>query len=627
MTKKNLNFNSNTIDIEYSSGLHRKILTANEIKTRLKENTWFLDGVTPYLNKMLDLLDEDRLILFLTDAEGCILHIVTSEKVSEILTQKFMIPGSFPQPNTVLFDAIDKVLKTHQGAKVITGNAPIDNLLGNWICWAYPICIHPNQISGTLALCIPEQSASNPLQALLCQTVNCIKQELSYLEEKKKAAKLIDQQVNLFNRYAHADVIVDKSGKILLVSNEACLMLGISRSEIEQKSITKFIPSWAAITYTDGKWAEVENTEVEISLVPNSGLYLLNSKAISRTSNRIEEQVCTIRSLKQVLNETNRYMGNTARVWFDDLLGTSPQLKRVVKEAKAIAQTNLPVMLLGEKHTGRLAIAQAIHNHSSRSDFGFIQVNVNAMSSEKLEKVLWGYTESGKANPRKTPKPGAFEFANGGTLYINEIGLLSPSVQDKIFDVIQSGKVSRQGSPIKTSIDVRVICTSSIDLSQKIEAGEFRIDLFYALSSASLRIPPLRERRPDIPLLLNHYLAIKAKELDMKKLEIPKKIMLILRRYEWPGNFKELVELSQRIILDKGNMFKTFKNERDFKRRNLYLEQLKEVESVTSLEEHEKELIVKAYHAFDGSISKASRRLGISRNTLYLKLKKYGIDA
>lgn len=627
MTKKNSNFNSNTIDIENSNGLHRKILTSNEIKTRLKENTWFLDGVTPYLNKMLDLLDEDRLILFLTDAEGCILHIVTSEKVSEILTQRFMIPGSFPQPSTVLFDAIDKVLTTHQGAKVITGNAPIDNLLGKWICWAYPISIHPNQISGTLALCIPEQSASNPLQALLCQTVNCIKQELSYLEEKKKAAKLIDQQVNLFNRYAHADVIVDKSGKILLVSNEACHMLGISRSEIELKSISKFIPNWAAITYTDGKWAEVENTEVEISHVPNSGLYLLNSKAISRTSNRIEEQVCTIRSLKQVLNETNKYMGNTARVWFDDLLGTSPQLKRVVKEAKAIAQTNLPVMLLGEKHTGRLAIAQAIHNHSSRSDFGFIQVDVNAMSSERLEEVLWGYTESGKANPRKTPKPGAFEFANGGTLYINEIGLLSPSVQDKIFEVIQSGKVSRLGSPIKTSVDVRVICTSSIDLSQKIEAGEFRIDLFYALSSASLRITPLRERRPDIPLLLNHYLAIKAKELDMKKLEIPKKIMLILRRYEWPENFKELVELSQRIILDKGNMFKTFKNERDFKRRNLYLEQLKEVESVTSLEEHEKELIVKAYHAFDGSISKASRRLGISRNTLYLKLKKYGIDA
>lgn len=627
MTKKRTNISSNTMDIDNSNGLQRKMLTANEIKTRLKENTWFLDGVTPYLNKMLDFLDEDRLILFLTDTEGCILHIVTSEKISEILTLRFMIPGSFPQPNTVLFDAIDKVLTTQHGAQVTTGKAPIDNLQDNWICWAYPINIHPNTISGTLALCIPEQSASNPLHALLCQTVNCIKQELSFLEEKNKAAKLIDQQVNLFNRYAHADLIVDKSGKIQLVSNEACHMLGITRAEIEHKSISKFIPSWPAITYTDGKWTEIENTEVEISNVPNSGLYLINSKAISRTSNRIDEQICNIRSLKQVLNETNKYMGNTARAWFDDLLGTSPQLKRVIKEAKAIAQTNMPVMLLGEKYTGRLAIAQAIHNHSSRSEFGFIQVDATALSSERLEEVLWGYTESGKANPKKTPKPGAFEFANGGTLYINEIGLLSQSLQNKIFDVIHSGKVNRIGSSFKTTVDVRIICTSSIDLSQKIEAGEFRIDLFYDLSSASLRIPPLRERRADIPLLINHYLGLKAKELDMKKLEIPKKIMLILRRYEWPENFKELVELSQRIILDKGNMFKTFKNERDFKRRNLYLEQLKEVESVTSLEEHEKELIIKAYHAFDGSISKASRRLGISRNTLYLKLKKYGIDA
>lgn len=604
----------------------RLILTTSEIKTRLKENSWILDSATPYLNKLFDFLDEDRIILLLTDAEGCILHIVSNHEISQQLAQKFIIPGSFPAPNTIFHEVINKVIASKLGADVTQGNAPAD-LKGQWICWAYPIAIYPNQISGILSLCIPKQVSSIPLHALLAQTANCIKQELSYADEKMRTAKLVEQQVNLYNKYPHADIIIDKAGRIQLVSHEACSMLNISRNDIESKSISKYIPNWNSLTFAGGKWLQIENIEAEVINVPNNGLYLLNTKAINRSSNRVDEQVCTIRSMKQVLNETNKYVGNTAHAWFDDILGNSPILKRLLKEAKAIALTNHHIMLLGEKNTGRNAIAQAIHNFSLRSSFGFVQVDVSTLSNEKLEETLWGYSQNENSNLRKKSKPGAFEFANGGTLYINEIGLLKPSLQDKIFDVIHTGNVSRLGSDTKISVDVRIICTSSIDLSKKIEANDFRIDLFYTLSSASLRIPPLRERRPDIPNLLDHYLAIKAKELDMKKLDIPKKIMLILRRYEWPENLKELIELSERIILDKGNMFKTFKNELDFKHKNLYLEQLKAKESITSLEIHEKDLIIRAYHAFDGSISKASRRLGISRNTLYLKLKKYGIDA
>jgi transcriptional regulator with PAS, ATPase and Fis domain len=614
-------------ETEGNSGVKRKILTANEIKKRLKAKSWLIDCSAPYINKMFNLLDNQNIILFLTDTEGCILHIVSSEAVSEVLTGKYIIPGSYPPQSTILYSSIEEALKTLNEATSEGSDSLLDDKQGQWISWTSLLLVTSSHAVGTLTLYLPKGVATKTLYAVYSQTVNCIKQEVSFNEEKQQAIKLKEQQLNLFNRYAQADLVIDRSGHINLASDVACSLLGIDKNDIERKSIEKFIPSWESITYLDGKWVEVENREVFLTNVENSGFYLLNSKAIMRTQSKFDEQIYTLRSMKQVLNEANKYIGNTAYVHFDDIIGASVPLKRMLKEAKTIAKADLPVMLLGEKHTGRETLAQAIHSHSQRSLFGFVRVDVGALSAEGVEEALWGYNENHKPHLKRLPKPGAFEFANGGTLYINEIGLLPKLVQDKIFDVMQTQKVKRLGSDRHTTIDVRIICSSSFDLSHKIEANEFRIDLFYTLSTASLRVPPLRERRADIAMLMSHYMGIKSRELGMKPVDIPKKISLILKRYEWPENFKEMIELTERIIRDKGKMFKTFKNERDFKKRNLYLEQLKEVESIVSVEEHERELIIRAYHAFNGSISKASRALGISRNTLYLKLKKYGVDA
>jgi transcriptional regulator with PAS, ATPase and Fis domain len=610
-----------------ASGIERKVHTANEIKKRLKANNWLIDGAAPFINKMFTLMNEQDIVLVLTDTEGCIMHIVSSEHISKSLSAKYIIPGSYPPQNSIILNTIEDAIKFHKEAQADGTETLVKEKPEKRISWTCPLVLLANHMVGTLTMYFPKEIESKTLFALFSQTSNCIKQELSFFEEKRQATKLKEQQLNFFNRYAQAELIVDRNGYINLASNEACTLFGVEKTNIERKKITQFIPNWDAISHHDSKWVEVENREVFLTNVENSGFYLLNSKAVMRTQNKFDEQICTFRSMRQVLNEANKYIGNTAYVYFEDIIGASVPMKRMTKEAKSIAKTELPVMLLGEKYTGRETLAQAIHNHSKRTNFGFVRVDVSALSTDQLEETLWGYTENHKPHLRRMPKPGAFEFANGGTLYINEIGLLPKPIQDKVFDVIKTQKVGRLGSTRQTTIDVRIICSSSFDLTQKIEANEFRIDLFYTLSTASLRVPPLRERRADIPMLMGNYMAIKSRELGIKAVEIPKKIILILKRYEWPENFKEMIELTERIILDKGQMFKTFKNERDFKKRNLYLEQLKEVESIISIDEHEKELIIRAYNAFNGSISKASRRLGISRNTLYLKLKKYGIDA
>ena len=265
------------------------------------------------------------------------------------------------------------------------------------------------------------------------------------------------------------------------------------------------------------------------------------------------------------------------------------------------------VIIIGEMHTGKETLAQCIHNYSPRENYGFVKVNLTALSEEEMEETLWGYMPNHKQYLKRAPMPGALEFADGGTIYINEIGLLPTHLQEKMLATIKDGRVSRLGSKTSTPVDVRFIVSSTIDLTEKIEQGLFRIDLFYALSSSSLRLPPLRDRRSDIPLLLSHFLEIKSKELKQKAPAIPKKILLILRRYEWPQNIREMKELMEKVVLEQGKMFKSFKNERDFKKRHLYLENLKEVDSIVTLEEHEKKMVIRAYHALNGSISKIGR--------------------
>lgn len=617
---------NNTRTPESRIGITREILTANEIKNRLKTNSWLTHGAIPYIEKMHNLAEEDNVIIFLTDSEGCIIKITTNEELQSKLTEKFIIPGSFPPPNTALYSAIDKVIATQLEANAEHGEPLAELTPTQWKCYSTPIQAAANQTVGILSVYFNEKLNAKLLNALLNLTANCIKHELQYSEEKEQLQLLKEIQLNQLNMYAQPNFVVNAKGIIKIISDEACNILGIERDNVIGKKISKFIPEWQSITTNNGKWIEVEHKEVLLQNASSSGLYLLNTKAIMRTQNKFDEQICTLRNMRYVLNEANKYIGNTAHVEFNDIMGISVTMKRLIKEAKAIAKNDNAVMLIGEKHTGRESLAQAIHNASQRDAYGFVRVNVSNLSPEELEETLWGYNENFRPHLHRIPKPGAFEFANGGTLYISNIGLMPPSTQEKMLEVIKTNKVTRLGSTQQTTVDVRIICSNSFDLSSKIERKEFKIDLFYSLSTSSVRMPPLRERRADIPMLINHYIALKSEELNLKPVNIPRKIVLIFRRYEWPDNFKEMIELSERIIKDKGQMFKSFKNERDFKSKNLYLNQLKEIENLASLEENEKELIVKAYNAYKGSISKTSRRLGISRNTLYLKLRKYGVE-
>ena len=605
----------------------RKILTANEVKDRLRGLEWIICAALPFLKKLSDVLKGENPTVLLTDKEGCILHIEAAAKIESALSAQLIMKGTFPNQNTIIGRAITLCTsKVSDEPQDSSGEFNIDKGNDQWTCIASSVLNDEKQIEGCLAVCLPYKHANSSVKAMVQMVSNCIGREISLYNDKLRAKKLLDEQTTIFNRHALADLVIDQSGKIELISDKACELLGISRKNAHHKNIAHFIPSWDTSTLTKKGNDEIENIEVEIINTINSGTYLLNAKAVKRTSGVIDEIVCSLRSMKQVLNESNRYIGNVAAFSFDDIPAISAHMKRLVKAAKSIALYDTPAIIFGEKHTGKGMFAQAIHSYGSRSSFGFVQVDLSGLTPNEMDEALWGYTINHKPYKKRLPKPGAFEFADGGTLYINEIGLLPLALQEKLLNTMKTGKTERLEGGKTIKVNVRVIASSTTDLTQSIEDGLFRIDLFYAISNASLRIPPIRERRQEIPLLLSQLACTLAIDMGLTTPEIPKKIMLILKRYEWPNNMMDMREFIKKVILEQDKIFKSYRNERDFKRKNLYLDRLKEIGSLTTIEENEKRLVVKAYETFNGSISKTSRMLGISRNTLYLKLKRYGID-
>src|SRR6516165_6410000 len=233
---------------------------------------------------------------------------------------------------------------------------------------------------------------------------------------------------------------------------------------------------------------------------------------------------------------------------FEQIIGRSAALRRVLRHVEIVAPTDSGVLIHGETGTGKELIAQAIHNRSARRDRPFIKVNCAAIPSGLLESELFGH-EKGAFTGAIMRKPGRFELADKGTLFLDEVGDIPLELQAKLLRVLQEREFERLGSTRTQQVDVRVIAATHRDLKQMIEEGTFRSDLYYRLHVFPLSVPPLRERREDIPLLVRHYVGKCAKRMNRRIETIPSQAMEVFTSYAWPGNVRELQNFIERAVI------------------------------------------------------------------------------
>jgi len=307
---------------------------------------------------------------------------------------------------------------------------------------------------------------------------------------------------------------------------------------------------------------------------------------------------------------------------FADLVGKSKKMQELFHLVYKIAPTSCTVLIRGESGTGKELISRAIHSHSLRKENPFVPVNCAALPENLLEVELFGH-EKGAFTDASYKKEGMFEVADKGTIFLDEISDMSLRMQAKILRVIQERSFYRLGGTKPVQVDVRILAATNKDLEEMMKKGSFREDLYYRLNVISITIPPLRERKEDIPLLARHFLT-KYTTLHGKRVRgISPYVMDRLSRYEWPGNVRELENAIERaIILSNGETI-LFEDLPPYLQPSLSREE----SSSSSLEEVEKKLILNTLRAVKGNQTRAAELLGIHRNTLRRKLKRYHIQS
>ncbi len=310
------------------------------------------------------------------------------------------------------------------------------------------------------------------------------------------------------------------------------------------------------------------------------------------------------------------------------LIGEHPLIQKINQLITKVAATDATVLIMGESGTGKELVARAIHMQSPRADRPFIPVNCGAIPAELLESEMFGH-ERGAFTGAVGPRAGMFQLATGGSIFLDEVGEMSPLLQVKLLRVLQDREVRPVGADRSFKVDVRVVAASNKDLAAEVEAGRFREDLFYRLQVIPIVMPPLRERRSDIPLLVKHFLEKHNRKRLGRPVRISEQAMVHLWEHDWPGNVRELENLLERlVILSEDGLIdvqhlppniRSLISEKKIPRPTLGEEGL---DLNTAVEEFENRLIEEALRRTKGNKQAAARLLGLKRTTLVAKLRR-----
>ena len=444
-------------------------------------------------------------------------------------------------------------------------------------------------------------------------------------EEAKRLAQarqLEQVKAGLFKTvldYAYEGVIsIDPDGRVTVFNPAAQRATGIAEAQAVGRPIAEIWPELKLTRVLEtghddlGQLLRVNGKRILCNKIP----IMINKNAVGAVANF--QDVSKIQQMEERIRREIYASGHVAAFTFDDVLGHTPLIDTTVRMAKEFAATESAVLLLGETGTGKEIFAQSIHNDSPRAGGPFVAVNCAALPSQILESELFGYVAGAFTGAVKAGRPGLFEVAHRGTIFLDEIAEMDYATQGKLLRVLQEKKVMRLGSDKVIPVDVRVIAATNRTLKQMVVQNNFRADLYYRLNVLRLRIPPLRERVADIPVYARHFLA-RHTAASGRRLAFGDDALELLGRYPWPGNVRELENTVERIaVVCRSGLVDAAAV------AALLADEAEEPALQPFLQESEGEEIKKALAAARGKYGEAAKILGMSRSTLWRKMKRLG---
>ncbi len=463
-----------------------------------------------------------------------------------------------------------------------------------------------------------------------------IKNEKSSKIKLEKMKKYIDILETILDNAYEGIVIVDKDGYIRKFNHAYEEFLGIKEKEVLGKHVTDVIENTRMHKVVKngkrevGHVQEINGHKIIASRIP----VIEKDEVVAGVGKILFKDIKELKSLAQrfevLENKLNYYKNEVERLQqakysFSNIITKDSKMEYLKGIAKDAAESNSTVLIQGESGTGKELFAHAIHKASHRKYGAFVRVNCAAIPQNLLESEFFGYESGAFTGANKNGKPGKFELANGGTIFLDEIGAMPLEMQAKLLRVIQEREFERVGGTTTIDLDLRIIAATNEDLEKKVKKGDFREDLYYRINVIQLNIPPLRERSGDIEILAKSLIKKLSNELDMEEKSISDKAIAKLKSYNWPGNVRELHNFLERALnLAKGEIIMAHDlpdiiSNKDSNDEAKYTLKKAVVDA-------EKEAIKKAIKKAEGNKTKAAKILGIHRTSLYHKLKEYEID-
>ncbi|MDF2676369.1 MAG: sensory box sigma-54 dependent transcriptional regulator [Bacillota bacterium] len=619
--------------------LKNKVLSKTELEKKLNKKSELIKVAMPYINKIYSFVQNSGFVVFLTDEDGIILSLVGDDDIISKTKDSSSLQ--------VGVDRSEKYSGTNAMGTCIALNKPIQ-MYGpeHWVkyqhkhtCSAAPIHDIENNIIGSLDVTGAMENVHSHTLGMVVAAVDGIEKELKLNNAYNKLFIENNKTSTTLNSINTALIVISKDGNILNINKSAAELFNINCNNTVNEKINDVLDYDKTKINLEHLDKNYMDTELEIQ----GKKFSITTATYNNKSDQSEGSVISFREMKRIHKLVNKYSGFSASYTVDDIVGNSSQISYVKNLCLKAAKSTSNVLILGESGTGKELMAQSIHNASSRSNEPFIAINCGALPKGLIESELFGYEGGSFTGANKEGKPGKFELADGGTIFLDEIGDMPLDTQVSLLRVLQTKSLIRIGGTKPVPVDIRIIAATNKNLLEEISQNSFREDLYYRLNVLTINVPPLRERKADIKLLSNHFLNYYNRTLNKNIKVMDDKVLEAFSNYSWPGNIREMENVIERAInivdtdkitindlpmqflhLGSDNILANSK----FKNNKLTKSQPDSNFNMDLLDKKkflEKDEIEKALYINRGSATKAAEYLGISRKTIYRKMEKYNI--
>ncbi len=596
------------------------LLEHHSLQERKEINRQLLDAASPIMLELQSVLKGGNFIILLADTQGYILQSYGDPGFEEKARKICLSVGANWHESVRGTNAIGTALASQSVVNVFASEhfCRENHFL---TCSAAPIYDPQGEIAGILNISGHYSVHEPHLLGSVVSAARAIENRLLLENAQKQLVTTYLQMSSIMDVVPEGLLFIDPEGYITGINQNGSNILEISPQEcIGQPLDTIFDEAQ--------KWlGELRNGKGILNRTATIG----KSKGrlhtyLVRMASGEQQNMGMIASVRRDAASANSFFSGWSMndsYSLSDIVGNSPQIIETKRLSTIAARNNSTVLLQGESGTGKEMFAQAIHNASPRSAGPFIPINCGAIPMNLLESELFGYEEGAFTGAKKGGQAGKFELANGGTIFLDEIGEMPLNFQVSLLRILQEKQVIRVGGTTPIPLDVRVIAASNKDLESEVQKGNFRLDLYYRLNVLTIDIPALRDRKEDIILLAQHFLHKLTAKLDKNRITIAPDLCEWLENYTWPGNVRELQNILERAV----NFAE--RDELDCKDLPANLRKITPVlrpeKELFKLEDREFYTILEALSKTDGNLSQAAKLLGIGRNTLYRKMQKYSI--